>query len=1027
MIEYFSKHPTAANLMMAAFLVMGLLIVGQLKREAMPDFSSKTLQITGAYKGATAEEIEEAIALPIEEAIAQVTNIKSITTNAMEGSVSIRVEMADGGVWQDFYNDIKTKVESITTFPSEFENLNLQQFNFTDQVVSIIVYGDCEMKSLKDYCEKLKRKFELAARGSLVTISGFGNLEVRIELHPDIIEAHGLSVAKVASILRTQNQDLPSGTLETSKQNIKLRFNDRRKTAEDFGNIIVISSESGSELRLKDIATVTERFDSEDAKSIFNGNPSAVVSVAKAKTADSLTIYDKVMAILDQEKASAPDGLHFAISRDMAAEIRSRINMVAVNALEGVILVFAALWLFLNLKLSFWVTMGLPTSFLGALFIMHAMGISLNMISTFALLIAIGLLMDDAIVISDNIATHLQRGESAFKAAVDGTKEVASGVISSFATTICVFAPLMFLKGGIGKILLQVPTVLIIVLSVSLLEAFFILPNHLAHTFHNGFPTPNRLRKRIDDGIDYVRNNIVAKITGVAVRHRYIVFALTLGLFIFSVAMFPAGYLKFRAFPAADGDTVVCRVQLPPGTPLAESERIAAIIMKSAEAVNEKLNQYQPEGKDLVKSISVNFSNNSDVHDSGPHLFTVYLDLLSGDQRKSTIADVVNVWREATPEIYGATEIKFTDMSAGPGGKAIEIRLQGENLDDLKAASAELREKLANYQGVMDISDNLTPGKPEYVMSLKEGAHKLGLTATDVASQLRAAYQGDKADEIQIGHDSVQFKVKLTSDYMLNQDFFDNFKLVSSNGTVLPLTYVVDIESKRGLSAINRYDRERTVTVSADVNSALANAQEITQALTREFLPELRQKYKGLTTGFGGQRQASAETGSSMLKAFLIGILGVYIILSLQFKSWFIPLVVMFAIPLSMIGVIWGHLVIGMDFNMQSLIGVISLAGIVVNDSILMMEFIRMREEEGGNAFEAAPKAAADRFRSIMLTSVTTIAGLIPLLTEKSLQAQMLIPLALSLVCGLATSTLLVLFVIPSLYGVIVDFRKINN
>ena len=1002
MIEYFSKHPTAANLMMAAFLVMGLLTVNQLKREAMPEFSPKTLQITGAYSGATAEEIEEAIAVPIEEAISQVSNIKSISTNAMEGAVNIRVEMADGGEWNDFYNDIKTKVEAITTFPSEFEKLNIQQFNFTDQVVSIVVYGDCEMKSLKDYCEKLKRKFELASPGALVTISGFGNLEVRVELHPDIIEAHGLSVAKVASILRTQNQDLPSGTLETSMKNIKLRFNDRRKTAEDFGNIIVISSESGSEL----------------------GNASAVVSVAKAKTADSLTIYDKVMAILEEEKASAPDGLNYAISRDMAAEIRSRIDMVSENALEGVILVFAALWIFLNLKLSFWVTMGLPTSFLGGLFVMHCMGISLNMISTFALLIAIGLLMDDAIVISDNIAVHMHRGKTSIQAAVDGTKEVASGVISSFATTICVFAPLMFLKGNIGKILIQIPTVLIIVLSISLLEAFFILPKHLAHTFHDGYPEPNRFRNRIDNAIDFFRNNVVAKITGAAVRNRYIVFALILGLFIFSMAMFPAGYLKFRAFPQSDGDTVVCRVQLPPGTPLAESERIAGIIMKAAESVNEKLNQYQPEGMDLVKSISVNYSNNSDVHDSGPHLFTVYLDLLPGDKRKSTIADVINVWREATPEIYGVTAMKFADMFDGPGGKAIEIRLQGENLDDLKSAASELREKLASYQGIMDISDDLTPGKPEIVMSLKEGAHKLGLTATDVASQLRAAYQGDKADEIQIGHDSVKFNVKLTSDYLLNQDFFDNFKLVAANGTVLPLTTVVDIESRRGLSTINRYDRERTITVSADVNNTLANAQEITEDLMREFLPSLREKYNGLSTGFGGQRRESAETGASMAKAFLIGVLGVYIILSLQFKSWFIPVVVMFAIPLSMIGVIWGHLAFGMDFNMQSLIGVISLAGIVVNDSILMMEFIRMREDQGGNAFEAAPLAAADRFRSIMLTSVTTIAGLLPLLAEKSLQAQMLIPLALSLVCGLATSTLLVLFVIPSLYGVIVDFRR---
>ncbi|MBP5640335.1 MAG: efflux RND transporter permease subunit, partial [Victivallales bacterium] len=815
MIDYFAKHPTAANLMMVAWLVLGLFVLGLLKRETMPEFSSETLQITAAYPGATAEEIEEAIALPIEEALAQVSGIKNISTSAMEGSVSVRVTMADGADWQQFTNDIKTKVEAINTFPSEFENLNIQQFNHTDQVVSVVVYGDCEMFSLKDYCEELKRKFEHASPEALVSISGFSNIEVLIELHPDIIVAHGLSVAKVASIIRSQNQDLPSGTLETFSKNIKLRFDDRRKTQEDIGELIVMSSAQGSELRLKDIATITRQFSSQDSKSIFNGSNSAVISIAKSKTADALTIYDQIMAVLKREEEEAPEGLHFSISRDMASAIKSRIEMVAINALEGLMLVFAALWIFLNLKLSFWVTMGLPTSFLGALFVMHAMGISLNMISTFALLIATGLLMDDAIVISENIASHLQKGKTPFQAAVDGTREVASGVISSFATTVCVFAPLMFLNGSIGKILIQVPTVLIIVLTISLIEAFFILPNHLAHTFKNGYPAPNAIRNKIDHAINSFRNGIIARITAWAVKKRYYVLAITLGFFIFSMALFPAGYLKFVAFPQTDGDTAVCRVQLPPGTPLQESERVANILMTSAKTVNEKLNKYQPDGKDIVKSISVNFSNNSDVSDSGPHLFTVYLDLLPGDERKSTLADVIAVWREATPEIHGALAIKFDDMSAGPGGKAIEIRLQGDDLEAIKSAAAELREKLASYAGVTDIADSLVPGKPEVVMSLKEGAHKLGLSATDVASQLRAAYQGDKADEIQIGHDSVKFNVKLTSDYFKNQDFFDNFKLVTASGKTLPLTTVVDVHARRGLSSINRYNRERTITVSA--------------------------------------------------------------------------------------------------------------------------------------------------------------------------------------------------------------------
>lgn len=1023
MIRYFAKHPTAANLLMASFFILGLFILNSIRRAAMPDFTTQSLQISASYPGATAEEIEEAVAVPLEDALGKVNNIKAITTNAMEGMVSINVEMTDGVDYQEFYNDVKTEIDSVSSLPNEVEKITLKPHNRLDQVVSLAVSGDISLNHLKTYCEKLKDKLMGIGGGIQVDISGFSQHEFRIELNPSALHTYKLSVRDIASIIKSQNVDLPAGTLETGKQDIKLRFSDRRKTLADLSSIRILSSSSGGEIVLGDIATITDCFESEDNKYLFNGQRAATLSVSKSKSADSLKIYDQVMVIIEEEKIRMPE-IKFNITRNMASDIKDRLDMVYSNAIQGFILVFASLWLFLNLRLSIWVAMGLPVSFLGGLFFMHLCGISLNMISTFALIIALGLIMDDSIVISENIAVHLKKGESPIDAAVNGTNEVGRGVFSSFITTICVLGPLMFLSGQIGKILYVIPVTLIIVLAVSLVEAYFCLPNHLVHSFRNGMPEPNGCRKKIDQAIQFVSVNLVEGLCKRLIPYRYFFLTGILLLFIASLAMFPAGYLKFLVFPSVDGDTAVCKVMFPPGTPLKQSERYAEQLCKAAERMNQRLTPLQPGQKQMVEFISVQFSSNSDYKDSGPHLFTVYADLLSGNERKSTVKEVLNVWREESGILPGATSVKFEDMTVGPGGKALELRLHGDNLPSLKLSAAALREKLATYAGVYDITDNLIPGKPEVIMSLQPGAMKLGFTASNIAQQLRSAYQGEKADELQIGSDNYEFNVRMVYDLNENLYNFDNFQLTTTSGIKVPLLNVVTLRYARGLSSIYRYDGKRTVTVSADINNAVANSQEISNDLSQNYLSSLKQKYPGINYSFGGQRQASGETGNSMLNAFLIGVIGIFIILSLQFGKFLEPLIVMSNIPLAIIGVIWGHILLGRSFDMQGLIGVVSLAGVVVNDSILLMEFIKMREAEGIDPQEAACKASSDRFRSVMLTSLTTIAGLVPILLEKSLQAQMVIPLALSLVCGLATATMLVLFVVPSLYMIVQDWRN---
>lgn len=1023
MLRYLTRHPTAGNLLMLAFLFLGMYALQGIKRESMPDFSTETLQISASYPGATAEEVEEALGAPIEEALESVNNIKSVTTSSMEGSVSVLVEMMENAEWQTFYNDVRTEVESINTFPAEYENLIIKPYNRTDQVVSIAVYGDMSPQHLKEYSERFKDKIVAAAPGAQVSINGFSQREFRIELRPAILRAHNLSVVDIAEIIKSQNTDLPSGTLQTGEQDIKLRFSDRRRSVEQLAEIRILSSASGNELLLGDIATITDRFTQDESKILFNGNRAAILSVSKAKSADSLSIFDKVVKVLEREEASTPAGVRFEITRNRASEIQDRLSMLYINAIEGFILVFAALWLFLNIKLSFWVAMGLPVSFLGGLYFMNLVGISLNMMSTFSLLIALGLLMDDAIVLAENVAAHLAMGKSHVDAAVDGVAEVGRGVLSSYVTTICIFAPLMFLDGILGKILWVIPATLIIVLTVSIFEAFFILPGHLAHSFKNGLPPPNKARQAINRTMDYIRNVLVGGLVRRLLPWRYALLAGVLVVFLGTLSLFLSGHMKFVVFPSVDGDTAVVKVEMPPGTPLAVSEAAAWKISEAAERANARLKAKQPGGQDLIRFVSIYFSTNSDVQDSGPHLFTVYADLLPGDSRTSTMAETLNAWREETEVISGAMSIQYEDSMSGPGGKPVEIRLRGYDLDELSVASEKLRGKLAEYAGVFDIVDDLTPGKPEVVMAMKPGALALGLNASDVARQLRAAYQGEKADELQIGSENYQYNVRLHDNPDFNLANFDNF-LVTVAGRSIPLTAVVDMENRRSPAVIKRYNGQRSVTVSAEIDTAIANAMEITAEAQRFFQNEMAANYPDVEMTFGGQREAGGETGGSIIWAFVIGILGIFILLSLQFESYLEPVVIMSTIPLAIIGAIWGHLFLGVDFNIQSLIGVVSIAGVVVNDSILMLEFIKLREKDGLLPREAAGMAASDRFRALMLTSLTTIAGLLPLLMEKSLQAQMLIPLAISIVFGLITSTILVLFVTPAMYTVVLDYRE---
>lgn len=685
---------------------------------------------------------------------------------------------------------------------------------------------------------------------------------------------------------------------------------------------------------------------------------------------------------------------------------------------------FLVLWLFFSFRFSFWVAMGLPASFLGALFVMTVIGYSINMLTMVALLIAVGLIMDDSIVIAENVARHLRLGKNALAAAVDGTREVAAGVLSSFATSVCVFAPLAFLEGDIGKVLKVVPVVLIIVLSVSLVEAFLILPHHMAHAL--GHTRESRFRQRFDRAFELVRERVLGRLVDAAVRWRYLTFGLVVMGFLLAVAMIAGGVVKFRAFPELDGDVVEARILMPAGTPLAATEAVVDRVVAALEGVDEAFTHRQPPGDDglpqpLVRNVLIQYNVNADAFEAGPHVATVTADLLSAEVRRGRVADISSLWRERVGTLPDVISLTLKEPQIGPAGLAIEIRLQGEDLGVLKGAAEELLAWLASFAGVIDLADDLRPGKPEISLHLREGALALGIDAAEVAGQIRAAYQGLTAGEIQVGAESFEVDVRLADADQDSLGDLDHFAITLPGGARVPLSAVAEVETSRGVSRIARVDGRRTVTIRGEVDAAATNLNEILALTARDFLPGLLERHPGVEVSLEGEARNQEETAGSLRRGFLMGLLGVFLLLSFQFRSYVEPVIVMLAIPFALIGVIGGHIVMGLDLTMPSMLGFASLAGIVVNDLILLVAFVKLRAGENADLVAAAQQASRDRFRPVLLTSLTTIAGLLPLLFEKSLQAQVLVPLVTSLAFGLAASTVLVLIMVPSTYAILHD------
>ncbi len=1027
MIRYFAGHPTAANLLMIFFLVLGASAAPLLKRETFPELPADELEVAVAYPGASAEEVEEAICQRLEDAIDGVNDVHELRCEARESRATATVEMVEGGDFDRLLIDVKTEVDSIDDFPPEVEPPTVRQLGLSDFVAAIAVTGEMRVQDLKAYAEAVKDRLQLRIpQIARVDVRGFSDHQIRIEVPAQFLRQYGLSVADIATTIGRQSVDMPAGTIEGDARDVLLRFEDARRSTAEFENLIVVGGRAGAEVRLGDIASISDRFEDAEDQIIVNGERAALIEVHKGKEDDTLEVIAEVRALIAEEQQIAPPGVSFVLTQDMASIVSDRLDMLLKNGAQGLVLVLATLTLFFAFRYSIWVALGLPVSFAGALFAMAFLGYSIDMITMVGLLIAIGLLVDDSIVIAENIASHAARGKALIEAAVDGVREVAPGVLASFATTVLVFGPLAFISGDIGNILKFLPVVLILTLSVSLVEAFWILPNHLRHGLTGAKRKPSRFRQGFERGLDHVRDRWAGRVVDVAVEWRYLCIGLALALFFVSLAMPAGGILKFRAFPDLDGNVVEARLLLPQGTPLARTQEIVGRIVAALQRVDDELTPQEPDGARLVQTIMVRLNRNVDAFESGPHVATVSVDLLTTEVRRARVDTVLSMWREEVGHIPDVIGLKFAEFQIGPGGLPIDLRLQGDDLDELMAAARDLKTWLAAYRGVHDLSDDLRPGKPELSVRLREGALALGLDANATAAQLRAAYFGRTADEIQVGPESYEIDVRLAQADRDSLGDLEDFTVTAPDGRQVPLGAVATLELTRGYARIHRVDGRRTITVQGDMDTNLANAGEVIADTRARFLPQLARDHPGVSVSFEGQEREGATTASSVQRGFILGLVGVYLLLSFMFRSYVEPIVVMLIIPMGLIGVIWGHMLMGLDLSMPGVVGFVSLTGVVVNNAILLVEFAKIHVAAGHTVAEAVKLASRQRFRAIVLTSTTTVAGLLPLLLERSVQAQVLVPLVTSLAFGVITATVLVLVVVPALYTILDDFKRMR-
>ena len=1021
-IKWFAQNSVVANLLMIMIVAAGVLTIPTITKEIFPEFSLDIISISVRYLGAAPEEVEEGVAVRIEEAIQDLEGIKQITSTSTEGVASVTVELDSGTDPREMLNDIKARVDAIETFPEQTEKPVISEITNRRQVIDVAVSGPVDEVTLKALGQRVRDELTTVPGITQVELVAARPYEVSIEVSEEALRRHNLTFDAVAMAVRRSSLDLPGGSIRTPGGEILLRTKGQAYRGDEFENLVLLTRPDGTRLLLGDVAHVVDGFAETDQSARFSGEPAVGIRVYRVGNQSALDIAAKVKEYTRDAQNRMPAGVTLTAWNDFSRILAGRMDLMIRNARNGYILVFIILALFLKFRLAFWVSLGIPISFLGAFWLMPMAGVTINLISLFAFIVVLGIVVDDAIIVGENIFKHQEQGDAGPEGSARGAISVATPVIFGVLTTIAAFLPLLYVTGMMGKVMGVIPVIVICALAFSLIESLFILPAHLSHIHNKKKPRGVgaiwlRFQTAFADRVGWFIQRVYKPSLEMGVRFRYTTVAIATVTLLLTIGLLGAGWVKFIFFPNVESDFVSAAVTMPLGTPVEATAEAMKKIEDSALALRDELNAATRDGH--PKTIQHVFTSVGDQPfrvRQGPHagvsagayaqshLGEMVLELAPSEDRDITSAEIVRRWRQTTEPIPDVVELAFTS-SIFSTGEPINVQLTGLDMDDLSAASERLKLDLAKYHGVFDITDSFRSGKQEVKLFVKPAAEAYGITLIDLARQVRQAFYGEEAQRIQRGRDDVRIMVRYPEDQRRSIGDLEDMRIRTANGGEIPFSVVAEAEQGRGFSSIRRVDRQRAINVTADVDETQGNASEVLADLKETALPAILADYPGVSYTFEGEQREQADTMAGLVRGFLFALIAIYALMAIPFRSYIQPLIVMSIIPFGMVGAVWGHVIMGQNLTILSMFGLVALTGVVVNDSIVLVHYVNRRRAEHGDLTRAVYEAGLARFRPIILTSLTTFAGLTPLLLEKSVQAKFLIPMAISLGFGVSFST----------------------
>lgn len=1013
-IAWMVNHGVAPNLLMVLLIVGGLLASLTIKKEVFPEFELEIVHVAIGYPGATPEEVERSLLLPMEAALADVDGIDEMTATANEGAGRVSLSLIDGVDVMRAYQDIQQAINAITNLPAAADPPRFSLAGRSRSVMSLQVHGWVDERLLHDVAEDLRAELQAASGISRVELAGNREREVQILLDEEAMHRHGLDHRGLASRIADEALDLASGRLATAEGEWLIRYQGRRDDAREFAELPLVGTADGGQLRLGDIARVMDGFAESDREVLFNGAPALSLDVYQIGNQTPIGISDAVHAQLERLRAGLPEGVYLSVSQDTSEIYRDRLDLLLKNAWLGLALVLVLMALFLEARLAFWVTLGIPTAFLGAMLFLPWLGVSINMMSMFAFIIALGIVVDDAIMVGENIHSYREQGHSLREAAVRGAREMAVPISFAILSNIVAFMPLLFLPGFLGMIFAVIPVVVVTVFLVSWLEALFILPAHLAHRAGGREPAPwlrplDRLRRTLQNGLTHFTQQRFEPFLQHALNQRLLTVSLAVAVLTLAIAWSMSGRMGFSLMPRVESDRVQATVTLPVGSPMADDRRIRDQLLDAAMALSERddgprfaASRAQIDGDRL----NVRLTIERDTLDAWPP------------------SRVAREWRDEAGDIMGAQAVRFESDFGGPGaGAGLTLRLSHPDSRALEAAATRLADELTEFEGLTDIDSGLADGKPQLELRLAPEGRALGLTGADLAAQLRGPLQGVTAIEQFVGRHEISVAVRLPSEERDSLGHLHQLPIRTPDGQVVPLARIAEIHLGRAATTLQRVDGRRQISVTADTDSD-AQINQVVATLQADVFPALQAAWPGLELTLGGRQQETAENVSALTQATWLTLIALYALLAIPFRSYLQPLLVLAAIPFGVIGAMAGHAIMGFGLSVISLMGMLALSGVVINDALVLIDYANRRRREGFGAREAIVAAATRRLRPIMMTTLTTFLGLAPMIFETSRQARFMIPMAISLGFGMLFATVILLVLVPCLYLMLEGLRE---